>query len=134
MSFPLKTITDREAIKRDLEYYRVRVPDQGTPAMTFSIFTILYSRLNDPENAYRYFKESFTDFLKKPFNVFAESKWGTNPYFLTGAGGVIQSMVFGFGGYDITENGIKKVASSIPSQWKKVTIKGFIEDNIHMRQ
>jgi protein-glucosylgalactosylhydroxylysine glucosidase len=71
LSFPLKTITDAEQIKRDLFYYQSRIPDSGTPAMTYSIFTILYSRLNDPINAYKYFYQSFFDNLRKPFNVFA---------------------------------------------------------------
>jgi trehalose/maltose hydrolase-like predicted phosphorylase len=56
LSYPLKTITDIEQIKRDLAYYQGRIPDQGTPAMTYSIFTILYSRLMDSESAYKYFK------------------------------------------------------------------------------
>lgn len=37
---------------------------------------------------------------------------------------MIQSLVFGFGGYDITENGIVKIKSVIPKEWKSVTIKG----------
>jgi protein-glucosylgalactosylhydroxylysine glucosidase len=105
----------------------VRIPDEGTPAMTYSIFTTLYSRLLDADNAYKYFKESHQDYLRQPFNVFTEGKWGDNPYFLTGAGGVIQSMVFGFGGYDITEDGIKRIKTVIPKEWKSVTIKGFLE-------
>lgn len=102
LAYPLKTIIDVDQIKRDLAFYQTRIPNEGTPAMTYSIFTILYSRLLDPQNAYKYFKESHQAYLKRPFNVFAETKGGTNPYFLTGAGGVIQSLVFGFGGYDIT--------------------------------
>ena len=96
--------------------------------MTYSIFTILYSRLLDPDNAYKYFKQSHESYLRKPFGVFAETKGGKNPYFLTGAGGVIQSMVFGFGGYDISEDGVKKIKTVIPKQWKSVTIKGFLEN------
>ena len=46
---------------------------------------------------------------------------------MTGAGGVIQSLVFGFGGYDITENGLVKIQTAIPVEWKSVTIKGFIQ-------
>ena len=95
--------------------------------MTYSIFTILYSRLNDSVNAYKNFKESFTDNLREPFNVFAETKDGNNPYFMTGAGGVIQSLAFGFGGYDITENGLVKIQTAIPVEWKSVTIKGFMK-------
>ena len=59
--------------------------------------------------------------------MFAETKDGNNPYFMTGAGGVIQSLVFGFGGYDITENGLVKIQTAIPVEWKSVTIKGFIQ-------
>jgi hypothetical protein len=34
---------------------------------------------------------------------------------MTGAGGVLQSMIFGFGGWDITEKGLVKINSSLPS-------------------
>jgi protein-glucosylgalactosylhydroxylysine glucosidase len=46
--------------------------------------------------------------------VFAETKNGTNAYFLTGVGGVLQSVIFGFGGYDITESGFKRIETVIP--------------------
>lgn len=53
-------------------------------------------------------------FLKQPFGVFAETKGGNNPYFLTGAGGVLQSVIFGFGGFNIGEKGIYITNNSIP--------------------
>lgn len=62
-----------------------------------------------------------------PFNVFAEVKYGTNPYFLTGAGGVLQSLIYGFGGWDITEKGLIKITTALPAAWKSVTIKGFLK-------
>lgn len=52
--------------------------------------------------------------MKPPFNVFAETKGGTNPYFMTGAGGVLQSVIYGYGGVDITDKGIITVQTSIP--------------------
>ena len=36
---------------------------------------------------------------------------------MTGAGGVIQSLVFGFGGYDLTESGLVKIETAIPEEW-----------------
>ena len=62
-------------------------------------------------------------FLKQPFGVFAETKGGNNPYFLTGAGGVLQSVIFGFRGFNIGEKGIYITNNSIPKQWKSVVIK-----------
>ena len=124
LSYPLKEITDPIAIRKDLEYYETRVPDAGTPAMTQAVFTTLYARLGDGEKAYRWFKEAYIPNLNPPFRVIAETKGGTNPYFLTGAGGVIQSVLMGFGGLEITPKGIIQIKSVLPKNWKKLTITG----------
>jgi trehalose/maltose hydrolase-like predicted phosphorylase len=34
LAYPLKEITDKNQIRKDLEYYETRVPNEGTPAMT----------------------------------------------------------------------------------------------------
>ncbi|HJS55868.1 MAG TPA: hypothetical protein VJ765_15045 [Chitinophagaceae bacterium] len=124
LSYPLKQITDASQIKKDLEYYETRVPDEGTPAMTQAVFTTLYARLGNPEKAYHWFKESYMPNLNPPFRVIAETKGGTNPYFATGAGGIIQSLLMGFGGLDITSNGIVQLKTSLPKQWKSLTLTG----------
>jgi trehalose/maltose hydrolase-like predicted phosphorylase len=124
LSYPLKQITDPSQIKKDLEYYSTRVPNEGTPAMTQGVFTTLYARLGDPEKAYHWFKEAYVPNLNPPFRVIAETKGGTNPYFATGAGGIIQSLLMGFGGLDITSNGIVQIKTSLPKQWKSLTLTG----------
>ncbi len=124
LSYPLKQITDAAQIKKDLQYYETRIPNEGTPAMTQAIFSLLYARLGDSEKAYHWFKDAYTPNLNPPFRVIAETKGGTNPYFATGAGGVLQSVLMGFGGLDITPNGIVQVKSVLPKQWKSLVIKG----------
>jgi trehalose/maltose hydrolase-like predicted phosphorylase len=124
LAFPLKVITETSQIKKDLEYYKTRVPDAGTPAMTQAIFSLLYARLGDKENAYHWFKDAYLPNLNPPFRVIAETKGGTNPYFATGAGGVLQSVLMGFGGLDITPAGIVQLKSVLPENWKKLTITG----------
>jgi len=124
LSYPLKQITDAAQIKKDLEYYETRVPNEGTPAMTQAVFTTLYARLGNTEKAYHWFKESYVPNLNPPFRVIAETKGGTNPYFATGAGGIIQSLLMGFGGLDITSNGIVQLKTSLPKQWKSLTLTG----------
>src|SRR5688572_17968549 len=128
LSYPLKQITDPVQVKKDLEFYETRVPNEGTPAMTQAVFTTLYARLNNPEKAYHWFKESYVPNLNPPFRVIAETKGGTNPYFATGAGGIIQSLLMGFGGLDITPNGIIQLRTNLPSQWKSLTITGVGKD------
>jgi len=124
LAYPLKQITDPAQIKKDLEYYESRVPNEGTPAMTQAIFTLLYSRLGNKEKAYHWFKDAYLPNLNPPFRVIAETKGGTNPYFATGAGGILQSVMMGFGGLEITSKGVMQVRATLPAQWKSLTIKG----------
>jgi len=124
LAYPLKEITDPAQVKKDLEYYETRVPTQGTPAMTQAIFALLHSRLGNGEKAYHFFKDAYVPNQNPPFNVLAETKGGTNPYFATGAGGLIQSVLNGFAGIDITANGLVQVKSTLPPNWKKLTVTG----------
>ncbi|MBC7828416.1 MAG: glycoside hydrolase family 65 protein [Chitinophagaceae bacterium] len=124
LAYPLKEITDPKLIRKDLEYYSTRVPNEGTPAMTQAIFSLLYSRLGDGEKAFHFFKDGYLPNLNPPFRVIAETKGGTNPYFSTGAGGLIQAVVMGFGGLEITPKGITQVRSALPKNWKSLTVTG----------
>jgi trehalose/maltose hydrolase-like predicted phosphorylase len=124
LAYPLKEITDPAQIQKDLAYYETRVPNEGTPAMTQSVFTLLYARLGNAGKAYHWFKDAYLPNLKPPFRVIAETKGGTNPYFATGAGGVLQAVLMGFGGLEITPKGIVQIRSSLPSNWKRLTITG----------
>lgn len=128
LAYPLKEITDPKQIKKDLDYYAARVPNEGTPAMTQAIFTLLYSRIGDSEKAFHFFKDAYVPNLNPPFNVIAETKGGTNPYFATGAGGIIQSLLNGFGGLEITAAGITQIKSVLPKNWKSLTITGVGPD------
>jgi trehalose/maltose hydrolase-like predicted phosphorylase len=124
LAYPLKTITDPAQIKKDLEYYETRVPNEGTPAMTQAVFALLYARLGNGDKAYHFFKDGYEPNLNPPFRVIAETKGGTNPYFATGAGGIVQSLLMGFGGLDITPSGIVQLKSKLPSNWKSLKITG----------
>lgn len=128
LAYPLDAITDKNRIANDLAYYTKRVPVKSTPAMTQAIFSLLYARLGDSDQAAHYFKDAYQPNLCPPFRVIAEFKGGTNPYFITGAGGVLQSVLMGFGGLDITDTGIKQVKSVLPTGWKRLTLKGIGPD------
>lgn len=125
LAYPLGVIQDKNQIRKDLQYYQERVPDEKTPAMTKAIFALLYSRLGDGKEAYQWFKDSYEPNLLPPFRVLAETSGGDNPYFITGAGGVIQCLMMGFAGVDMDENGsLITMKNALPSNWKKVTVKG----------
>ncbi|MDU1890816.1 MAG: glycoside hydrolase family 65 protein [Dysgonomonas sp.] len=126
LAFPLRVITDKDQIKKDLEYYEVRIPEKETPAMTQAVFSLLYSRLGDAMKSYHFFKDAYEPNLLPPFRVIAETKGGTNPYFITGAGGILQTVLMGYGGLDIQpDGGIGQIETVMPSHWSKLTIKGI---------
>jgi trehalose/maltose hydrolase-like predicted phosphorylase len=128
LAYPLKYITDPKQVKADLDFYSTKIPNEGTPAMTQAIFTLLYARLGDADKANYWFKDAYLPNLNPPFRVIAETKGGTNPYFATGAGGIVQAILMGFGGLDITPNGLQQVKSALPKGWKSLTINGAGKD------
>ncbi|MBS7563006.1 glycoside hydrolase family 65 protein [Mucilaginibacter sp. Bleaf8] len=128
LAYPLKVITNKEQVKKDLEYYETRIPNEGTPAMTQAIFSLLYSRLGNGEKAYHFFKDAYEPNLNQPFRVIAETKGGTNPYFATGAGGIMQSILMGFGGLDITAAGITQIKTTLPPKWRSLKLTGIGPD------
>ena len=128
LAYPLKEITDPAQVLKDLEYYETRVPDEGTPAMTQGVFALLYARLGNAEKAYHWFRDAYIPNLNPPFRVIAETKEGTNPYFATGAGGILQAVIMGFGGIEIGPKGITQVKSVLPQEWKSLRITGVGPD------
>ena len=124
LAYPLKEVTDPKAIQRDVDYYETRVPNEGTPAMTQAVFTLLHARLGNREKALHWFRDAYLPNLLPPFRVIAETKGGTNPYFATGAGGILQAVIMGFGGVEITPTGLTQIKTVLPKGWTGLTITG----------
>ena len=122
LAYPLQEVTSPAAIRKDLDYYEPRVGDG--PAMTQAIFSILYERLGLPEQALLVFKQGYLPNLRPPFGVMAETALGENPYFSTGAGGMLQAMLNGFCGLEITADGIQQLPIHLPTIWKSMKITG----------
>jgi trehalose/maltose hydrolase-like predicted phosphorylase len=123
LTYPLNIINDKKTILKDLKYYEPKLSKEG-PAMGKSVFAVIYARLGDSENAYRLFKDSYAPNKRPPFGALAESATSNNPYFATGAGGMLQTVLFGFGGLQLTNEGIVQINSALPKEWKSLTIKG----------
>jgi trehalose/maltose hydrolase-like predicted phosphorylase len=130
LSYPLKQITDKASIEKDLDYYWKALADNNpgrkgqSPAMAQAIFSILNARLGNTDKAYSQYMDSYKPNEVPPFGVLAETAGGTNPYFATGAGGYLQTLVNGFAGLDITDAGIIQIKTKLPKHWKSLTIKG----------
>ncbi len=124
LAYPLQIITGKKQILKDLNYYEPRFAEDG-PAMAHSILAILYARLGNTDKAFELFKSSYEPNKRPPFGALSESATSNNPYFATGAGGMLQIVLFGFGGLYISESGIVQKNSTLPKQWKSLTLKGI---------
>lgn len=123
LAYPLEIVTDRNRILADVEYYAKKIDGNG-PAMGNSILAILYSQSGDADKAYEFFHKAFVPNKRPPFGVLSESANSNNPYFCTGAGGLIQVVLSGFAGLRFTDNGIEQTYTCLPKGWKSLTIKG----------
>lgn len=123
LAFPIGLITDETQIRKDLEYYEPRM-DPGGPAMGFSVLCALYAKLGEAEKTYALFKKSYKPNEVPPFGVLAETAGGTNPYFATGAGGMLQAVLMALSGLEITDKGIVQNGGFLPDQWSSMTITG----------
>ncbi|MEJ2112373.1 MAG: glycoside hydrolase family 65 protein, partial [Flavobacteriaceae bacterium] len=128
LTFPLDIVKDEATILKDLKYYEPKLAEEG-PAMGKSVFAVIYARLGDVDNAFRLFRESYEPNKRPPFGALSETATADDPYFATGAGGMLQTVLFGFGGLHLTDEGIIQKNPILPKEWKSLTIKGVGLEN-----
>ena len=123
LSYPLNIITDKSQIDKDLKFYEKVMSPDG-PAMGHSVLSILYNQMENKEKAFELFIKGYRPNQVPPFAVISETAGGTNPYFATGAGGMLQAVLSGFGGLRITDNGVEQKYDGLPKEWKSLKITG----------
>ena len=128
LAYPLGVITDEYRQRQDLEYYAERIDQKDGPAMSYSVYCVQYARMGEADKAYEMFRRCYEPNLKKPFGVISETPTSNNPYFMTGAGGLLQAVLNGFCGLQITDEGIVQLPSALPSHWKRVAVTGVGSD------
>ena len=128
LAYPLGVITDEYRQRQDLEYYAERIDQKDGPAMSYSVYCVQYARMGEADKAYEMFRRCYEPNLRKPFGVISETPTSNNPYFMTGAGGLLQAVLNGFCGLQITDEGIVQLPSALPSHWKRVTVTGVGSD------
>lgn len=121
LAYPLGFITDRDETDRTLLYYEALTDSVGGPAMSHSAMAVNYARLGQPDKAASLIDRATTPYLRGPHLMMAETPSTDDTYFLTGAGGLLQAILMGYLGLDITEGGIRQSSASLPSGIRKIT-------------
>ncbi|MBC8142020.1 MAG: glycoside hydrolase family 65 protein, partial [Armatimonadetes bacterium] len=95
------------------------------PAMTASMHALIAARLGRAADSETYFRVSYRPFVRGAFLLFSEKRTLDRCVFTTGAGGILQSVIYGFGGVDYDQwDKIPTTKPTLPPTWKSLTLRG----------
>ncbi len=99
----------------------------GAGSMNMGPRSIAAVTIGDATDAAAWFATNFTGgTLKPPFNVRTETAGNNVGYFLTGSGGYLQSLIYGFSGLRIREPGlVEAYAPVLPPRWTSLTLRNL---------
>jgi protein-glucosylgalactosylhydroxylysine glucosidase len=112
LAFPLGMYMTDAVRKNDLDYYAARTSPSG-PAMTWGMYFIGYLDIGELDLAHSYFNRSYAN-IQKPFGVWTETPQGGTINFITGAGGFLQTMIYGWPGLRIESDSLVLHPKQLP--------------------
>lgn len=136
LGFPLQMPMSEATRRNDLEIYENVTDKYGPDTGTWSMHTVGWLELGDLERARQNFKMMFRN-INGPFKVFSEKPANSTEgprcvNFITGAGGLLQAVVFGYGGLRLKDDHLRVSMTEIPgtTEWAMHDLKyrGFTFD------
>jgi len=122
LAYPLMYPMSQDIRYNDLMYYE-KLTDINGPAMTYSMHVIGFLELGMIDEASRLFPTSYSNY-KAPFFVWTEIPNGGATNFITGCGGFLQGVLFGYGGMRIYPERID-FTSNLPPNTTSMKLKGI---------
>lgn len=123
--YPAVLPMDRKTAEATFDIQSKR-PIKNGPAMTDAMHALIAARLGRAQEAEQAFRDSYRPFIRGPFLLFSEKRSLDRCVFTTGAGGVLQAVIYGFGGLDFSRSaGVIDGKPALPASWKKLTITGI---------
>jgi trehalose/maltose hydrolase-like predicted phosphorylase len=136
--YPLQYPEAEKEARLMMERFENKVTENG-PAMSDSIHAVIRARLGEKQKAYDAWQRSWRRYTNHPLLLFSEKPKVERTYFVTGAAGCLQSVLYGFLGFRIDSQKDPAAAWSkpllggqfltvkpnLPMNWKSVTLKNF---------
>ena len=136
--YPLQYPPAEAQTRTMLERFGPKTNANG-PAMTDAIEGLLWARIAQPDKGYEAWRKGWVDFTRHPLMMFSEKRKSARTYFATGAGGALQTVLYGFAGLrldygkatgarwsrPISGGKMLSVKPSLPKRWKRVRLKGI---------
>lgn len=127
LQYPLNMKQEVDVIKNNLNYSIDRIINKGHSVMMGETFLpIIASEINDSALFSKAIPLSYEYNLKPPYNAITETPDNMNYNFLTGAGGFLQQVIFGYTGLRITDEGLtESYKPMLPNHVKKLILRNF---------
>jgi len=122
LGFPLQYPMSLTVRANDINYYAPRTDPNG-PAMTWSMYAIDYLELNELEKASQSFTKGYKDNIHAPYFIWWETLEGGAPNFITGAGGFLQSLLFGYANLRLDDDSLLILSPLLPPSTFELTFR-----------
>ncbi|XP_043561994.1 protein-glucosylgalactosylhydroxylysine glucosidase isoform X4 [Chiloscyllium plagiosum] len=133
LGYPLMYPMSTPVRKNDLVMYE-GVTAQDGPAMTWSMFAIGWLELKNVSQAQHQFSKCYSH-IQEPFKVWSENPDGSGAVnFLTGMGGFMQTVLFGYTGFRIMKNYLyfdPTISDSLGELW--ITGINYLGNKLHFQ-
>jgi trehalose/maltose hydrolase-like predicted phosphorylase len=127
LSYPLAVPMSRRAKRAQLEQAVAKLLKEGPGTMTGStILAVGAAELNDRAMVDELLPLSYRRHLKGPFLVLSETPTNDAVNFVTGAGGFLQQIIYGWTGLRLGESGLEPAFSPVlPSSVKRLVLRNI---------
>ncbi|XP_077296184.1 protein-glucosylgalactosylhydroxylysine glucosidase-like [Arctopsyche grandis] len=126
LGFPLMYKMHPKTRENDLLYYENVTRDNG-PAMTWSMHTVGHLQLGNNDQAASLFNRSYQPYVRQPFKIWTEARepeiGAVN--FITGMGGFLQAIMFGYAGINIHLDKLEIVNPQLIPDTTRLKINGI---------
>jgi hypothetical protein len=133
--YPLQYSGAEKEADRLLALNALKIDKRGPP-MSEAIHATVRARFGDPDEAYDEWRKGWKEFMRN--GLFSESRKEDRTVFVTGAGGCLQTVLYGFAGFRIDyqqnpdakwsmrlrDGGWLNVNPRLPTAWKQITLRG----------
>ena len=127
LAYPLALPMSDAAKRNDLAHAVQRLLVQGSGAMmTTTLYPVIAAELGDQALIDTLLPMTYRGHLRPPFDALAETPENDAVNFITGAGGFLQQIVYGYSGLRLDESGLRRAFRPLlPSRLTRLTLRNF---------
>ena len=124
LDYPLAVPMSEAAKRNDIESaVRLMIKEGGGAMMTETLYPVIAAELGERALVDTLFPLSYESHVRPPFDALSETPRNDAVNFLTGAGGFLQQVVFGYTGLRLTSHGLQPLFRPVlPSRIRRLVL------------